>query len=133
MWRPEEAPISIAKYFFANAHPPLFRQVQFIFSIPFFPGFGNSHFRPKTAETDELSGGDGFKFLGETALSQYGFRRIARYQPSIIERKRGQAKRWPCEEIPKSGFPHTPFRENNKGIGLKCFSFLIILLLCSYE
>ena len=38
-----------------------------------------------------------------------GFSRVARYKPSDIERKRGQAKRRPCDEIPKRGFPRNNY------------------------
>ena len=43
--------------------------------------------------------------LGETAQQPRGFSRVARCQPSDIERKHGQAKRGLCEETSKSGFP----------------------------
>jgi hypothetical protein len=35
---------------------------------------------------------------GEPLFQQYGFRRIARYRSRILEPKRGQAKRRPCEK-----------------------------------
>jgi hypothetical protein len=43
--------------------------------------------------------------LGETSQQPRGFSRVARCQPSDIERKHGQAKRRLCEETSKSGFP----------------------------
>ena len=43
--------------------------------------------------------------LGQPFLQPRGFSRVARNRPNGIERKRGQAKRRPCEEIPKNGFP----------------------------
>ena len=47
--------------------------------------------------------------LGETIQKPRGVSRVARYKPSDIERKRGQAKRRPCDAIPKNGFPQYDF------------------------
>ena len=62
--------------------------------------------------------GEKILLLGKPLFKQCGFRRIARHRSSILEPKRGQAKRRPCEAVPKRGFPQTPFRENHKDIWL---------------
>ena len=54
-------------------------------------------------------------FWGKPFFQPRGFSRVARQKPSCLAQQRGQAKRRPCEDIPKRGFPQAPFRESHKG------------------